>query len=112
MANQERTFEAAGKSYTIRFTQNAFYRLEEKLGEPVQSLSDKIGLRELQIAMWAGLEGARLKNRDRRAPFSLDEVGDLIDDLGQKEALKIMFDALSAALPKNDAAVDVGEAVP
>ena len=63
MPNQEHTFEAGGKTYTIRFTQNALYRLEVELGRPLLAALQSLGVVEVQAMMWAGLEGARLKGR-------------------------------------------------
>jgi hypothetical protein len=63
MPNQERTFEASGKTYTLRFTQNALYLLEKELGRPLLAALQSLGVVEVQAMMWAGLEGARLKGR-------------------------------------------------
>jgi len=111
MANQERSFEVGGTTFTIRFTQNALYRMEEKLGSFL-AIANRLGAREAQVMMWAGLEGARLKNKSRRQEYTLDEAGDLIDELGGlAQAVPIIIDAFNAAFPQkketgDDDAVD------
>ena len=101
MANQSVTFEAAGLTYEIRFTQNAFYYLEEKLGDSTLALRNRFGRRETQIAMWAALEGARLKHDPPVRPaFSMHEVGDLIDEIGFDAALSLVVNAFAMAKPK------------
>ena len=99
MPNQERIFEAGGKTYTIRFTQNALYRLERELGRPLAVALRALGVVEVQAMLWAGLEGARLKTRSepvcaddaesadrtrRERPFTIDEAGEIIDELGRR----------------------------
>lgn len=106
MANQERTFEAGGKSYTIRFTQNALYKLEKQLGLSIMGL--KMGPLVLQTMMWAGLEGARLKHPGRYKPgdippligiFTIEEAGDIIDEMGGlAKATPTILEAWTAAL--------------
>ena len=116
MPNQERTFEAGGKTYTIRFTQNALYRLEKELGRPLLAALQSLGVVEVQAMMWAGLEGARLKGRAencstdeaagqaRRARrFTIDEAGEIIDELGgAAAAAPIIVDAWRAAMPRRN----------
>ena len=128
MPNQERTFEAGGKTYTIRFTQNALYRLEKELGGPLFTVLQSLGVVEVQAMMWAGLEGARLKGRAiygsadeaadqaRRARrFTIDEAGEIIDELGgAAAAAPIIVDAWRAAMPRRnrEAAADRGDRDP
>lgn len=94
---RERRFQFAGKSYTVRFTNNAFPRLQQhveiaKLVKAMESLEggakpeDCIAfLVYLPALLCAGLEGARLKDRVRRrkAPWDIDVVGDLIEDINE-----------------------------
>jgi len=116
MPNQERTFEAGGKTYTIRFTQNALYRLEKELGRPLLAALQSLGVVEVQAMMWAGLEGARLKGRAENCPtdetagqagrarrFTIDEAGEIIDELGgAAAAAPIIVDAWRAAMPRRN----------
>ena len=118
MPNQERIFEAGGKIYTIRFTQNALYRLERELGRPLTVALRALGVVEVQAMLWAALEGARLKRRSeqvcaddaesavrtRRAqPFTIDEAGEIIDELGgAAAAAPIVVDAWRAAMPRRN----------
>jgi hypothetical protein len=97
--NQEKSFEAGGRSYTLRFTQNALYRLEKALGRQLSEALASLSFVELQAMMWAGLEGARLKRGDP-SPYSLDDAGDIIDQLGGiATAIPIVMEAWRAAMP-------------
>jgi hypothetical protein len=101
MANQGRSFEAGGETYAIRFTQNALYKLEKELGRPLNTMVLGIGPVVLQTMMWAGLEGARMKNEPRRKPFTVEQAGDIIDELGGlPKATPIILDAWQAGAAK------------
>jgi hypothetical protein len=116
MANQERTFEAGGKIYALRFSQNAIYRLEEKLGgESIFGM--KIKPSTLQTMLWAGLEGARLKLDQtvpaNRKPYTIDDAGDIIDELGGlAEATPIIMDAWTSSLAHTEKEKEGGSEAP
>ncbi len=99
MANQERTIEADGRTYVIRFTQNAIYRLEKELGRPIAELNQSFGMATVQVMLWAGLEGARLKHEPRNRPFTVDDAGDIIEAAGFNKIWPIVLDAWQAAWP-------------
>jgi hypothetical protein len=102
MPNQERTFVVDERTYTVRFTQNALYRLQKQLNRPLQEITGLASVVEIQTMLWAGLEGARLKHLDRKEPFTIDEVGDIIDELGgMGAAAEIVSDALRIAVVGN-----------
>jgi hypothetical protein len=107
MPNQEITFRASGSLYSVRFTQNALYRLHKLLGRPLPEVARNPGAVEIQSLLWAGLEGARLKHKDRKEPFTLDEVGDLIDQIGATPAAQVVLDALKLAIPSAQGAAEV-----
>jgi hypothetical protein len=118
MANQEVTFQLGGKSYAVRFTQNAIYRIERELGRSMM----RIDWRDVpvQMMLWAGLEGARLKHRGepgvRLIPFTIEEVGDLIDAMRGEEPPLFPFDlameAFRLAFPAAAKPGEAGEAAP
>lgn len=76
--------------YPIQYTSNALRKLENSTGKTVQLIgltliSGRAGWGMLQDILWAGLEGARLKLATagvsvRPQPYSVEEVGDMIDD--------------------------------
>lgn len=84
-------FRLLGTEYKIAFTQNALYRFEEKIGVSLATwfsgaIADggmRFGMRETQLLLWAGLEGARLRmpasERVRTTTKTIDEVGELLD---------------------------------
>jgi hypothetical protein len=91
--------ETGGHAYTVRFTQNALYRLQKQLNRPPHEITGQASAVEIQTMMWAGLEGARLKHLDRKEPYTIDEVGDIIDELGGMGiAAQIVSEALRAAI--------------
>jgi hypothetical protein len=87
---EQRTITIGRKTYPILYSANALRRLERETGHPTSRvglllLTGQGGFDLLQCVLWAGLEGARLKNITRPNPFTVDEVGDMIDDLGGPE---------------------------
>lgn len=87
---EQRDIKVGIKTYPILYSANALRRLERETGHPtnrigVLLLTGQGGFDLLQCVLWAGLEGARLKHLTRPNPYTVDEVGDLIDDLGGPE---------------------------
>ena len=86
-------FQAAGQEYALRFTNNRLCQLEEDAGESITSLFARledetaVSLRDMRMMFRAGLEGE----------FTLKEAGDLMDEVGIKEAGQLIFSALAAA---------------
>jgi hypothetical protein len=95
----ERTIKVGDVTYVVRFGHNANYLLEEKLEDiqaarqerakaprsPLRGVAILSLLPETQanhLMLWAGLEGGRLKTKSRPEPFTVEEVGDLIDEAG------------------------------
>jgi hypothetical protein len=106
----ECVIEVEGNPYVIVYTSNAIFRLEERLGQPIMVVASRLmgndaGFRELQAILWAGLEGARLRRKAPRVPWTMDEVGDLIDAGGGPAVFwprwaKSIGEALAWAMPK------------
>jgi len=75
------------KKHKLRLGTNEIAALEETLGRPITSLVQvgadgkrilNFGIRELRAILWAGL--LREARDEERMPYTLDDVGDLIDD--------------------------------
>lgn len=108
--NPERSIEIGGRAYPLLFSQNAAFQLElylkqNKMGTLAdfmsQLLSPQCGPMHFQIFMWACLEGARRKTNGRFQPYTVDEVGDLIDTAGGLDAItNQLMEALTPAIPK------------
>lgn len=110
--------EAGGKTFVVRFSQNALFLLEQHLesmeddnrraGHAAKTRIERSGGRDvvveisgmdllkelptnvsMQLLFWAGLEGARLKNRDRAQPYTVYEAGDIIDEVGGIDQIMI-----------------------
>lgn len=87
---EQRDIKVGKFTFPILYSANALRRLERETGHPTHRigillLTGQGGFDLLQCVLWAGLEGARLKHATRPNPFTLDEVGDLIDELGGPE---------------------------
>lgn len=90
-------FTAGGRDHDLRFTTNALCQVEEKAGRGFGQIAADLGasvrIADLRLLFWAG---AALK--------SLDEAGDVIDELGITRAVELMGAAIDAAFPDVDAA--------
>lgn len=85
-----RTITIGSKAYQILYSANALRRLERETGHPTSRigillLTGQGGFDLLQCVLWAGLEGARLKFVTSPQPYTVDQVGDMLDDLGGPE---------------------------
>jgi len=75
----------AGQEFPIAYSSNAIFLLEEKTGMTLERFgfllaTGRAGLRLMQLFLWAGLEGGRLRAKTRRSIFTVEEVGDLVDE--------------------------------
>jgi hypothetical protein len=75
------------KTYPVVFSSNALFKLEKETGLSTERiglllLTGRAGYQMMQIILWAGLEAARIRLKIRREPFTIDEVGDLLDEEG------------------------------
>lgn len=84
---KEAYVDIKGVRTPIIYSTNALNLLEKETGVAtlvlgVRLQSGRAGFRELHQIFWAGLEGGRKKFATRQMPYSMDEVGDLLDDMG------------------------------
>lgn len=99
------TFEVAGREYALRFTTNRLCQLEEDSGVAFVEFLRKFEkketfmLKDLRCLIRAGLEGE----------FTLEQAGDLIEQLGITEARRLAFVAIAAAFDQS-AGSDAGKA--
>lgn len=97
------TFEAAGKEYALRFTTNRLCQLEQDSGQTVLALCAKleepenVKFGDLRMIFRAGLDGTH----------TLDQAGDILDEIGLQRGLMLAAQAMSAAF---DIDTDGGEA--
>lgn len=80
------------KSLPLCYSHNALFRLQKESGKSPQLLqmlliAGRGGPVETTQILWAGLEGGRLKTNGRPVPYTIDEVGDLIDEAGGSEEI-------------------------
>lgn len=55
----------------------------------------------MHIMCWAGMEAARIKNKSRHEPFTVHEVGDIIDEAGGVEEITLpVMRAYAEAFPQ------------
>ena len=103
-----RTINVGDKAFSVRLGWNAVRRIEEVLHEPVQAIGLRMvlgqaGLRELGTVFWAGLETARIKDKSRPQPYTLEEVGDIIDEMDAdvffEQVYPQLIEAITEAFP-------------
>lgn len=91
MATQAKTIQLGNKAdgsprvLLIQYSSNALRRLEQTTGKSTAHVglllqSGRGGFGLLQEVLWAGLEGARMKHMTSPQPYTVEEVGDWIDD--------------------------------
>lgn len=112
---QSRTERTA---YKVWMTANAIYNLERETGSSFEDFMQRFregvtGFAELQILLFAGLEGARLKLWPRKPKWTVERVGDLIDKYGGQrqfwiagDAAKLLGESVAAANPWNPPKTD------
>lgn len=88
------TIEALGRSLDLRFTANALCRLEEKTGrgvaEIVEGMAKSMRVSDLRVMLWAGIDG-----------ITVDQAGEIIDQIGFARAGEIIGEAFNAAFPQD-----------
>lgn len=82
---------------TLRFVfnQNALFRADtaarRELGKPFHQMEEaSFGIAELQILLWAALEAYRIKADGRAKAWTLEEVGDMIDEVGWEKITPVL----------------------
>jgi hypothetical protein len=121
---QTKTIEVFGRGYQIRMGYNAIRRCEEVLRMTIHEigytmLSGQAGLRELGVVFWAALETARVHEKTRINPWTLEEVGDEIDKFGSEafftivypQVLEAFMDAFPRARAKAQEALGIADKV-
>lgn len=93
----EASFEALGEVWTLRFNTNALAEFEEVAGVSVASLGGGMGIRQLRAIVWCGLGF-----HHRRTRGNLDNVGNMIDQVGAMEMGDIITRAMSNAFPQKE----------
>ena len=87
------SFETEGGTRALRLTTNAMVAYQDATGETLmeglQSLQERPGdMRRMRAMFWAGLGSG-----------SLDDAGDLVDEIGLSEAFRLIGEAASLAFP-------------
>lgn len=91
------SFRAMSRDFTLRFTTNALCRVEEITGRGFADLAAGLGtgfrITDLRVLFYAG---ANLS--------SIEEAGDVIDDIGFQASGELVGKAIAAAFPETEAA--------
>lgn len=114
----DHVIEIGGKVYPLLFSTNAASALDRLLRDLHQgNVAELLGrviakqpsLTDIHMMMWALIEGGRKRaasratdpSKARFTPFTLDEVGDMIDDAGGLQQIMDAVElAMVAATPK------------
>jgi hypothetical protein len=82
------SFDAGGKSYTMRFSANALCELEDATGMGINALLTiladpaKMRLKMVRAVLWAGLQ-------DHHPDVTLHQAGEIITDLSLTKAMDL-----------------------
>lgn len=94
----EVTFEARGQTFTFKLGTNAQVMLETKTGMSMPQFfkdrEDKFSIHDIRMIFHAGLY--------RQHKMTEDDVGDLIDEIGQERVAEIFTEAAAAAFPQSN----------
>jgi len=71
-------------THPVVFNSNALFKLEKETGLimdriGILMMTGQAGFRIMQYVLWCGLEAGRIRAKTRHQPFTLEEVGDLMD---------------------------------
>lgn len=87
---------ALGRSLDLRFTANALCRLEEVTGRGIVDLAtdleQSMRITDLRTMLWAGIPG-----------ISIEEAGDIIDEIGFERTAELIGQAITVAFPQEAA---------
>jgi len=94
------SFRVGEESYTVAYTARARYLFETLAGYPLTGLAamrGEVSDVELPRLVCAGLEGHRVRAKARRAPWTVDEVLDVVlADATPEERLGVLGKCLEA----------------
>ena len=92
------TFEAAGKSYQLRFGMNQMAQAEDVFGMPFGEIIDRIQVDD----------GKKVRFGDLRGLFAValgvkpEAAGDLMDEIGTARATELLGECIRAAFPDEE----------
>ncbi len=94
----EASFEVAGRAYRLKFDWNAAAEFEEAAGRPLSDAlldvaREKLSAKSLRAMLWAGLQ-------PHHPEVTLKDAGRLIDEMGRREAQRLMGAALRYYFPE------------
>lgn len=104
MANREKgevSFEAQGKTWTLRFSTNALCELEDATGKGAMAVAEemndpeRVRIKTLRAMFWAGLTD----NHD----IDVKAAGDLMNEIGVDKAGLLIGEAFQASFPDAEA---------
>ena len=88
---------AGKKEYTFRLGANALCRFERETSLPIGKLSglnvENIEIRVVRALIWAGL-------KDHHPEMTIDMAGDVIDEIGMPQVIKVMGDGMAGFFPQ------------
>lgn len=102
MARGEATFQANGQAWILRFSNNAICKAEEEFKQPFGEIVAGLGGSGFRFQTFRTLFRLGLSHHHMAATDEL--AGDLIDEIGMTEALRITVESIKAAMPAAKAA--------
>ena len=97
----EATFQAKGETWVMRFGNNEFCTIEDKFDRPFAQVAAELDGDAFNFRTFRAIFAIGLK---RKQPTVDDNIaGDIIDDLGMEEAVRMLGECIRSALPQKKA---------
>lgn len=97
MANREKgevSFEASGKTWTLKMGTNAWCLVESELGVDMSKIDlNDLSMTRTRVFFWATL-------RHHHKDVSVEQAGELMDDIGTARSVQLMTEALALQAPE------------
>jgi hypothetical protein len=84
------TFRADDRTWQVRLDSNAMCLAEQLTGRNASNWREGIGFADVRASLFAGMKKYHPK-------ITLERVGELMDDMGFNQAVKVFLDAWEAA---------------
>jgi hypothetical protein len=99
MANRQRgevSFEASGKTWTMKLGTNAWCLVESEMNTDLASIDlSRLSMRNVRTIFWASLQ-------HHHESVSISDAGDLMDIIGTAKTTELVTQAIELQAPEGD----------
>lgn len=100
-ARGERSIKVNGREVHVLFTNRALANVERRLEKTISGLfenKDSLGITETAVLLHVGMEAARVDARSGGHPVSMNDVWNVLDEVGWTEVLPVVVLAVADVL--------------